>query len=169
MKVYHKRWEQVLESPIDVVWDFFANPANLSKITPPDMQFKILSGANGKDLYQGLMIEYEVSPFPIFTTRWLTEITAVEPLKYFIDEQRAGPFKLWHHQHHFTGIDPNQTLMVDTLHYSIPFGLVGRLVNLLAISNRVEQIFAYRQSVISKYFPKLPTRPLTSGSYVKND
>ena len=153
MKIYQKRWSQLVPGDLHQVWDFFSRPENLERITPNDMQFDIITDVSGVEMYAGLLIEYKVSPFPGFRTQWVTEITAVKKEKYFIDEQRFGPFSFWHHQHHFAEVDEG-VLMTDILHYGIPFGPIGWLANKISVSNRIERIFEHRKSVIPQYFPK---------------
>ena len=98
-------------------WSFFANPENLKKITPPHMNFEIMNDPLPQTTYSGQLISYKVNPFPFYRTSWVTEITALIPEKYFIDEQRFGPYKLWHHEHRFEVINENYTRMYDIIHY----------------------------------------------------
>ena len=152
MKIYEKRWSQMVHGELEEVWKFFSRPENLEKITPDDMKFEIVTNVREIEMYPGILIRYKVSPFPRFKIEWTTEITAVKDCTYFIDEQRFGPFKLWHHQHHFESVEGG-VLMQDILHYAIPFGILGRLMNKWSISRRIERIFEYRKSVIADFFP----------------
>ena len=153
---------QLIPAPLDKVWSFFADPANLPKITPPDMQFVILSPSRGDRIYAGELIEYKLRPLPWMRVRWLTEITQVEEGHYFVDEQRRGPYKLWHHQHHFRKIDGGVE-MTDLVHYMAPLGVFGDLANAFFVRRRLEEVFAYRRQVVNSTFGEFPehTGPLT--------
>jgi len=126
MKSYHINFKQNLPISLAEAWDFFSSPLNLSKITPQDMTFKVTSDLNeNTKMYPGMIITYKVSPLFGINLNWMTEITQVMPEKYFIDEQRFGPFKFWHHQHHFKSI-PGGVEMTDILTYGLPFGIIGQ-------------------------------------------
>src|ERR1700761_1077103 len=154
---------QLIPAPLDKVWSFFADPANLPGITPPDMQFVILSLSKGDRIYAGELIEYKLHPLPWLRTRWLTEITQVEEGHYFVDEQRRGPYRLWHHQHHFRSI-PGGVEMTDLVHYLIPFGFIGTLANAFVVRRQLEHIFEYRRAQVESFFGAWPanTGPLTT-------
>lgn len=139
-----------IEAPIEEVWDFFSSPANLKKITPPGMGFHILSGAKQK-MYPGQIITYKVKPVAGISLKWVTEITHVEHYRYFVDEQRFGPYSMWHHEHHFREVEGGVE-MTDRVSYKLPLGLLGRLVHLLFVKRKVEQIFEYRSKVMTKFF-----------------
>ncbi|MES2679446.1 MAG: SRPBCC family protein [Bacteroidota bacterium] len=135
---------QLLKSDIQTVWDFMSSPANLELITPPGLDLRILSARDTiSDMHAGQIIEYSVRPFPTLKMHWVTEITHVVPLQYFVDEQRYGPYAFWHHQHSFKEV-PGGTEMTDLLHYRIPFGWIGRLLNSLLIKRQVKNIFDSR-------------------------
>lgn len=138
---------------LEKAWDFFSSPSNLKEITPSYMGFKILSEDNEK-MYPGMIISYIVKPFPNVPVRWVTEITHVMEKKYFIDTQIHGPYSVWHHQHHFRAIEGGVE-MKDILHYRIPFGFFGRLVNRVIVEKKVKQIFNYRYKVLEEKFGKL--------------
>ncbi len=144
---------QKLPVSLDEAWDFFSSPANLREITPPHMGFKILSEDN-ENMYPGMIVSYIVKPFPKITIKWVTEITHVDEKKYFIDTQIHGPYSLWHHQHHFRAIEGGVE-MKDILHYRIPFGVFGKLVNKVLVGKKVKQIFDYRYKVLEERFGKL--------------
>lgn len=154
---------QLIPAPLDEVWSFFADPGNLLRITPPDMHFEVISVSQGPHIYAGQLIEYKLRPLPWLRTFWLTEITQVEERHYFVDEQRRGPYKLWHHQHHFREIQDGVE-MTDLVHYLIPFGFLGDLVGALFVRRRLEEIFAYRRKVVSSVFGEFPefSGPLTT-------
>lgn len=154
---------QLIPAPLDKVWSFFADPDNLPRITPPDMKFVTLSSSQGERIYPGQLIEYKLRPLPWFRTRWLTEITQVEEGHYFVDEQRRGPYRLWHHQHHFRKIEGGVE-MTDLVHYMVPFGVFGDLANAFFVRRRLEEVFLYRRQVVESIFGAFPqhTGPLTT-------
>ena len=138
---------QFVPARLDVVWDFFSSPGNLSKITPPEMGF-IISSPPQPEMYSGMFIMYKVSPLLGIKLNWVTEITQVEKLKFFVDEQRLGPYSIWHHEHHFKAVEGGVE-MHDILHYSVPFGFFGRIADALFVHSKVKEIFAYREKSIS--------------------
>lgn len=150
MKLYKRKYAQLLPISLEEAWNFFSAPANLNEITPDDMKFEILT-EDLEEMHRGMIIQYNVEPFPFVKTGWVTEITQVEEKKFFIDEQRFGPFSFWHHQHHFQEVE-HGVLMTDILHYRIPLGILGKLVNWLVIGNRVEAIFDYRYKLLENKF-----------------
>lgn len=133
-------------------WDFFSSPHNLAKITLPEMDFVVTSTYNGEaKMYPGMVITYKVSPMLGIKLNWMTEITQVDEGKYFVDEQRFGPYALWHHQHHFKEI-PGGVEMTDLLHYAIPFGIFGQLANSLFVANKVKEVFEFREKAVVELF-----------------
>jgi ligand-binding SRPBCC domain-containing protein len=155
MKVKYKQWEQFIPRTIDEVWHFFSRPENLNAITPDDMSFEILSDIADKPMYPGMIIQYKISPFLGIKMDWATEITHVRDRSYFIDEQRSGPYALWHHQHHFVRKDGG-VLMKDMLHYRVPYGPIGTLADVLFVDRQIEQIFTYRVKAVEKIFDFQP-------------
>lgn len=151
MKIYQLKTSQKLPLSIDKAWDFFSNPANLSKITPTWLNFQITSALPDK-MYAGLIITYFVRPMLNIPQTWVTEITHVNEPNYFVDEQRFGPYKMWHHEHIFKQIDNNNILMEDIVSYAVPFGFIGRIANKLIISKKINEIFNYRREVLEKMF-----------------
>jgi ligand-binding SRPBCC domain-containing protein len=152
MKLQAHRFEQFLPISLNEAWDYFSKPQNLNEITPEDMQFEILT----KDIprmYQGQIIQYNVTPFPLVKMGWVTEITHVEDKKMFVDEQRFGPYAFWHHQHHFEEVSGG-VMMTDILHYRVPLGVVGKFINWLLIDKKVRGIFDYRFKVLENKFGK---------------
>lgn len=141
--------ESIQKMPISMqeAWDFFSNPSNLASITPANLGFNIISKYHGDKMYAGQIIEYTVSPVLGIPLYWMTEITHVQEGKYFIDEQRFGPYQLWHHQHHFEEI-PGGVLMRDVVHYKIPLGWLGDLAHFLFVKKQLKGIFAFRYQVI---------------------
>lgn len=152
MKTYALKLTQNLPITLAEAWDFFSSPHNLAKITPPEMDFVVTSNYNGEaKMYPGMVITYKVSPIMGIKLNWMTEITHVEEGKYFVDEQRFGPYALWHHQHHFKEI-PGGVEMTDLLHYAIPFGIFGRLANSLFVANKVKEVFEFRTKKVVEIF-----------------
>ena len=141
--IHQIKTEQVLCANIDDVWDFVASPQNLKHITPEYMNFTITSKDLPKEMYAGMIISYKVSPILKIPLNWVTEITQVDKKKYFVDEQRFGPYKMWHHQHIF---EPhiNGVLMTDLISYKLPLGSLGKIINAIYIKNQLETIFNYR-------------------------
>ena len=142
--------EQTLPINLQEAWDFFSSPSNLSKITPDNLGFKILGNAPEK-MYPGLFIHYRVSPLLGIPMKWTTEITQVKDKAYFIDEQRFGPYSFWHHKHFIKEIDGG-VLMEDVIHYKIPFGPIGVLLNFLFINSKLNSVFKYRELELIKNF-----------------
>ncbi|HCP41750.1 MAG TPA: hypothetical protein DIT65_08135 [Cryomorphaceae bacterium] len=137
---------------LDEAWSFFQNPENLSKITPNEMGFHILSEVPNK-MYPGLFINYEVSPLFGIKMNWSTEITHVDAPNYFVDEQRAGPYAIWHHEHHFQKIDGGVE-MLDRVNYQVPLGILGKLAHPLIVKPKLEEIFDYRIKKVEEIFGK---------------
>ncbi len=133
-------------------WDFFSSPLNLEKITPKEMNFVVTSNYNGDaKMYPGMLITYKVSPLFGIKMDWMTEITHVKEGEYFVDEQRFGPYALWHHQHHFKAI-PGGVLMKDILNYAIPYGIIGRLGNSILVKSQINKIFDFREKAVKELF-----------------
>ncbi len=143
---------QVLESDIQTVWEFISAPGNLSVITPPAMSFKVVGTAPGA-MYPGQFIEYEVKPLAGIKTHWVTEITHVRAPYFFVDEQRKGPYAIWHHQHFLKEVSAGVE-MTDLVHYQAPYGPLGSLLNSLIIKKRLREIFDYRFKKMHEVFPK---------------
>jgi len=148
--IYTLEVRQFINCSMDEAWLFFSSPGNLSKITPSHMGFQITSGAPAK-MAPGQIITYRVSPFPGFTTNWVTEITHVSEGKYFVDEQRFGPYRMWHHEHHFEA-QGEGVLMTDRVSYKLPFGWLGKLAHALFVKRQLQQIFAFREEFLDKMF-----------------
>ena len=149
-KVYHLTFTQHINASLDQVWPFFSSPQNLAKITPPDMDFQVISSPSEK-VYAGQVIEYNVKVLPGLSMYWMTEITHVEQLKYFVDEQRFGPYSLWHHQHHFKEVTGG-VLMTDIVHYKIPFWILGDIANTLFVRKQLQKIFDFRTGKVNELF-----------------
>lgn len=145
--------EQQLNCDIETAWDFFSSPKNLSKITPKDMGFTVLTDYNSEQITEGMVIDYIVSPLLKVPLKWRTRITHVEPNISFTDFQEKGPYKYWNHFHEFI---PNKdgVLMKDTVDYELPFGFLGKIAHLLFVKKKLAHIFDFRYSVLEKLFNK---------------
>jgi ligand-binding SRPBCC domain-containing protein len=152
VKTYERRWELFMPISLDTAWDFFSSPLNLQKITPPDMQFTVTSPYNeDTKMYAGMIITYKVSPLLGIKLNWMTEITHVQDKQYFVDEQRFGPYALWHHQHHFKAVDGG-VMMTDILNYAVGYGAAGTIANKVLVQRKINQIFKYREKAIKQMF-----------------
>lgn len=155
MKTYHLKKEQAIPVSLEEAWDFFSSPLNLSKITPDGMRFEITSDYTADTkMYAGMLITYIISPFLGLKMDWMTEITHVKEGEYFVDEQRFGPYALWHHQHHFKAVKGG-VIMTDILDYAIPYGPIGRLANAILVEKQVKQIFDYRVGAVERLFGRM--------------
>jgi ligand-binding SRPBCC domain-containing protein len=152
MKLYQLHKKQNLPISIDEAWEFLSSPANLKTITPDYMSFDILSGAD-RPMYPGQIIQYIVTPVLGIKTKWVTEITHVNDKQYFVDEQRFGPYALWHHKHFIKEIEGGVE-MEDIIDYKVPFGWLGQLVQPLLVKPKLEEIFAYRTQKLEALFGK---------------
>ena len=152
-KVYSLKAVQTIPVTLQQAWDFFSRPDNLKDITPGYMGFTIRSKHHGEKMYPGQIIEYTVTPVLGIPVYWMTEITHVEEGKYFVDEQRFGPYSLWHHQHHFREVNGGVE-MTDVVHYKIPFWFFGHLANTLFVHKQLKQIFDFRYNAVEKKFGK---------------
>ena len=153
MAYYQLHKKQFVSASIKEVWDFISSPKNLKIITPEYMGFDITSKDLPEKMYPGMIISYTVKPFLGIKMVWVTEITHIETLKYFIDEQRIGPYSMWHHQH-FIEPSGDGVLMTDIVTYSPPMGFLGGFANKLFIRKQLENIFDYRSEIIDKHFIK---------------
>ena len=152
-KVYSLKAVQKIPVTIDTAWDFFSKPDNLSIITPKKLGFKIrgISNRDDKEMYAGQLIQYTIKPLLGIPMYWMTEITHVNDKKYFIDEQRFGPYSLWQHQHHFREIE-NGIEMTDMVHYKIPYWFIGDIANKLFVKRQLKNIFRHRYKTVEKKF-----------------
>ena len=150
-KLYRLETKQFLPISMDEAWDFFSSPKNLKEITPDHMGFYITS-KNPEKMYPGMLITYIVTPLLGIKMRWCTEITQVKENQYFIDEQRFGPYKMWHHQHHFKEVEGGVE-MTDIVTYGIPLGIIGRIANRFFVRNQLKEIFSYREEAVQKKWP----------------
>jgi ligand-binding SRPBCC domain-containing protein len=153
MPAHYIKTVQKLPVSLEQAWDFFAHHANLEKITPPGMAFRIISSHHGELMYPGQIIEYKLKPLFGIPVYWMTEITQVKDKVYFIDKQIRGPYSLWHHQHHFRAIEGGVE-MTDIVHYRNPMGFIGRIANTLFIRNKLGKIFEFRFNKAEEIFGK---------------
>lgn len=154
MAFYQFKRQQFIDSTMEQVWNFIASPINLKKITPASMGFDILTDDLPLTIYEGMIIHYRVKPFPFWTTHWISEISYIEPGEYFVDEQRVGPYDMWHHEHRISEHD-NGVLMTDIVSYQPPLGGIGRLANALFIRHRLNEIFDFREQALREHLVKI--------------
>ncbi|MBF8151542.1 SRPBCC family protein [Winogradskyella sp. F6397] len=152
MKIYTLHKKQNLPISVDQAWEFLSNPANLKTITPDYMGFNILSGAD-RPMFPGQIIQYIVTPVLGIKTKWVTEITHVKDHEYFVDEQRFGPYALWHHKHFIKAIEGGVE-MEDIIDYKLPMGILGQLVHPIVVKPKLEEIFNYRTQKLEELYGK---------------
>ena len=148
--VYRLSSKQKLPISVDQAWDFLSNPKNLKIITPNYMSFDIISG-DDKPMFAGQIIQYIVTPVFGIKTNWVTEITQVVDKKYFVDEQRFGPYALWHHKHFIKEIEDGVE-MEDIIDYKVPFGFLGRMAHPILVKPKLTEIFNYRTQKLIELF-----------------
>jgi ligand-binding SRPBCC domain-containing protein len=151
MSVHHLKTVQRIPVSLDEAWDFFSHPKNLAIMTPAHLNLKFTNELFGEEMYPGQVITYKVKPLfgiPLF---WMTEITHVRAKQYFVDEQRVGPYSLWHHQHHFRAIEGGVE-MTDLIDYKIPGWFLGDIADKLFISKQLNDIFRYRYRKVEEVF-----------------
>jgi ligand-binding SRPBCC domain-containing protein len=152
-KTYSIKTVQHLPVSMEQAWDFFSKPQNLKDITPSNLGFVIRSRHHGERMYPGQILEYTVSPVLGIPLYWMTEITQVQEHKFFIDEQRFGPYTLWHHQHHFEEV-PGGVRMTDIVHYRLPFWFLGDIAQWLFVKKQLYGIFDFRFRKAEEVFGK---------------
>ena len=139
-----------VSADLDTAWNFLSNPMNLKRITPEYMGFHVISGVE-EEMYAGQIISYKVSPLFGVNLNWVTEITHVRPKEFFVDEQRKGPYALWHHKHFLKPIE-NGTEMKDVVHYQLPLPLISNHLHSIVVQPRLREIFNYRTEVLKEIF-----------------
>lgn len=144
--IYILKSSQIINATIDEVWSYFSNPSNLNNLTPNDLKFQITSTIESPT-YLGQIISYKIEIMPQIKTNWITEITHIVPNKLFVDEQRFGPYAMWHHEHHFEEIN-GKVLMTDIVSYKLPFGSLGNIIAGKVIKQRLYKIFGYRYNAV---------------------
>ena len=155
MKIYTYHAKQNLPITLDEAWEFLSNPKNLKVITPDYMGFITLSG-DDRPMFAGQIIQYIVTPVLGIPTKWVTEITHVVDRKYFVDEQRFGPYALWHHKHFIKEI-PGGVEMEDIIDYKIPLGILGQMVHPIVVKPKLNEIFEYRRKKLIELFGEFKT------------
>jgi len=149
-RVYRLVRQQFIPASIERVWAYFATPANLNAMTPPDLDFEIVSGGESP-MYEGQLIEYRVRFMPLVRSLWLTEIVHVVEKHSFVDEQRLGPYRFWYHEHLFEPVEGG-VQMTDRVTYALPFGLLGDWVHALWVRRKLEHIFDFRRKKVAEIF-----------------
>jgi ligand-binding SRPBCC domain-containing protein len=152
MSIHKLTRAQTIHATEQECWAFFSNPQNLSKITPPSLDFRVKSELP-REIHAGLMIEYQVRPLLGIPVTWLTEITHVEAGRYFVDEQRVGPYRMWHHEHVFHPMGDGRIEICDTVYYVMPYGWLGDLAHELVVKRELRKIFAFREKTVREMFP----------------
>lgn len=152
-KVYTIKTVQKIPISLAEAWDFFSKPSNLAAITPDNLGFNIISKHHGERMFPGQIIEYTVKPVLGIPLYWMTEITHVEDQKYFVDEQRFGPYSMWHHQHHFKAIEGGVE-MTDIVHYKLPLWILGDIAHTLFVKAQLTHIFDYRFTAVENKYGK---------------
>jgi ligand-binding SRPBCC domain-containing protein len=154
MKIYHLKRTQILPISSTEAWSFFSSPRNLQDLTPKKIKFKIISISGDGTMYPGQIIRYKIKVPPFWTVNWVSEITHVHEGAYFVDDQRFGPYALWHHRHSFRQMK-DCVEMTDEVHYAIPYGVIGRLANWLFVERSVNAIFDFRYTILENRFGKM--------------
>ncbi|NNC88238.1 MAG: SRPBCC family protein [Akkermansiaceae bacterium] len=151
MKIHVLEDEQVLPVPPEEAWAFFSDVRNLDEITPDDMGFKTEYSSGDGPVHPGQIIVHRVKVAPLVWLRWVTEIKVVDPGRAFVDEQRAGPYRFWHHRHSFEATEGG-TLMKDLVHYAMPLGPLGAIPHALFVRKKLESIFRFRREMLERRF-----------------
>jgi ligand-binding SRPBCC domain-containing protein len=154
MSDHIRSWVQKIPVTIEAAWAFFSAPANLSKITPPEMMFRITNDIGDRTIHEGMVITYTLYPFMMIPVEWATEITKVSAPDFFEDRQMAGPYEEWRHRHSFRAVEGGVE-MTDTVSYRLPFGEFGELVESLIVGRRLEEVFAYRRRRITEILGRM--------------
>jgi ligand-binding SRPBCC domain-containing protein len=151
MGFYQLKTKQLLPASLDEVWEFISSPKNLKEITPDHMGFDIITSDLADKMYPGMIIAYRVSPLLGLKMTWVSEITHVREKEYFVDEQRIGPYAMWHHEHQIKQVEKG-VLMSDIVSYQPPFGFIGSIANALLIKKQLKPIFDYREKALEQIF-----------------
>lgn len=143
---YRLRAEMLVDLPREQVFDFFSDASKLEQITPPWLNFSVLTPMP-VEIHEGLLLDYKLKLHRI-PIKWQTEICVWEPSVRFVDRQLKGPYRLWYHEHRFEEVD-GKTLVRDDVHY-IPRG--GKLIHRLFVQPDLEKIFRFRQDRLTEIF-----------------
>ncbi len=153
MPIHTLTAHQIIPATLEQAWEFFSNPRNLATITPPDLGFEIVTSDLPKRIRAGMMVEYRVRPLLGIPATWLTEITHVQEGASFVDEQRVGPYAIWHHEHGFRDLGDGRVELLDRVTYRLPFQPFGDLVHGILVQPRLASIFAFRKIKVEELFP----------------
>ncbi|MDY8136323.1 SRPBCC family protein [Aquimarina sp. 2201CG5-10] len=164
MRIYTLIAKQNLPITLDEAWEFLSDPKNLKTITPSYMRFNIISGAD-RTMYPGQIIQYIVTPIAGIKNKWVTEITHVKDKEYFVDEQRFGPYSLWHHKHFLKEV-PGGVEMEDVIDYKIPFGILGQLMHPFLVKPKLKEIFEYRKKKLIEIYGELEPKTNNQISFI---
>lgn len=164
--MYQLQRTQFIKADLQTCWKYFSAPANLHVITPDYIDFKVHT-AIPEEMYEGLMIKYTIRPILGIPLTWISEITTVKEGSYFVDDQRQGPYRMWHHEHRFKEVE-NGVEMTDTISYSMPLGFIGRFVHWLFVRKQLENIFAYRIEKVDEMFNRGYAEPTVNGSTARS-
>lgn len=151
--IYQFKSEHFLPITMENAWDFFSSPENLAKITPPEMDFKVLTKSGPDEIYDGMLIDYSIKPLFGIPMYWQTEIYMVDKPNCFADRQLKGPYKLWEHKHTFIKKEGG-VLMEDEVNYQLPLGITGQIIHSILVRKMVENIFIFRRKVLDQIFIK---------------
>lgn len=151
MAIHLLQHRQIVEAPLERCWAFFSDPRNLARVTPPELGLRVGSELPAA-IQSGLLIRYQVRPLLGVPLTWLTEIKQVDPPHCFVDEQRIGPYRLWHHEHRFAALTPDRTEVLDTVHYVLPLGPIGDLLGARFVRAQLDRIFRFREEAVSAWF-----------------
>ncbi len=154
--MYQLKRTQFVPTDIQTCWDFFSSPKNLQTITPDYMDFDVLTYVPDM-MYEGLMIAYKIRPLLGIPVNWVTEIKYVHEKSFFVDEQRFGPYKMWHHEHHFKEVEGGVE-MTDIVSYDLPLGILGKMVHPILVKRKLDDIFDYRFKKVNELFPASPSK-----------
>lgn len=147
-----------IPADLDTVWGFISRPENLKVITPEELGFEIVTSDLPEIMYPGMIIEYRVTPVAGIRQRWVTEITHIREKEYFVDEQRVGPYAMWHHEHAVEAV-PGGVKMKDTVSYKMPFGPFGEIAHALFVRRQLNKIFGFRRQALNDYFGVFENAP----------
>jgi ligand-binding SRPBCC domain-containing protein len=150
MQVHTLHRKESFPLSLEAAWDFFSDPRNLARITPPELGFEVLTPDLPPRIYAGMMIAYRVRPLAGLPLTWLTEITHLREGEFFVDEQRAGPYALWHHEHRLRDDGASGTEVEDLVTFRLPFGPLGALMHRLVVRSKLEAIFEFRSAAVRK-------------------
>lgn len=151
MKVYSFRQRQILPGDLQELWAFFANPFSLMHLTPPWLGLSIQADPV-PEIYEGMVIGYRLRPLPSLSWEWITEITHVERRASYTSEQRLGPCRFWHHEHHFRQ-EAGLVHIYEIVHYTLPYDPLSRL-GTVCLQQALQRMFAFRKEAALSYFTR---------------